>query len=88
MTAQAGAPSARKIQWLSIIWETVEETVKRLQLRIAKAIKLGRYSKAKSLQWLLTHSYHAKQQKRLLDPKQVLHKYRNKNLVLFLRSQN
>jgi RNA-directed DNA polymerase len=29
-------------------------------LRIAKAIKLGRYAKAKALQWLLTHSFFAK----------------------------
>jgi RNA-directed DNA polymerase len=29
-------------------------------LRIAKAIKLGRYGRAKALQWLLTHSFYAK----------------------------
>lgn len=60
MTASAGAPSNRKIQWKAIDWSTVEYQVKRLQLRIAKAIKLGRYSKAKALQWLLTHSFYGK----------------------------
>ena len=39
---------------------TVEYEVRRLQLRIAKAIKIGRYAKAKALQWLLTHSFSAK----------------------------
>jgi RNA-directed DNA polymerase len=60
MTAIAGAPSTRKILWKTIIWSTVEYEVRRLQLRIAKAIKIGRYAKAKALQWLLTHSFYGK----------------------------
>jgi RNA-directed DNA polymerase len=60
MTALAGAPSTRRIHWKTIDWSTVEYEVKRLQLRIAKAIKIGRYGKAKALQWLLTHSFYAK----------------------------
>ena len=60
MTATAGAPSAKKIHWKTIIWSTVEYEVKRLQLRIAKAIKMGRYAKAKALQWILSHSFYAK----------------------------
>jgi RNA-directed DNA polymerase len=60
MTAIAGAPSTRKILWKTIIWSTVEYEVRRLQLRIAKAIKIGRYAKAKALQWLLTHSFYSK----------------------------
>ncbi len=60
MTAEAGAPSTRNIHWKVIDWTTVEYQVKRLQLRIAKAIKMGRYGKAKALQWLLTHSFFAK----------------------------
>ena len=59
MTATAGAPSTT-IQWKTIIWSTVEYEVRRLQLRIAKAIKIGRYAKAKALQWLLTHSFYGK----------------------------
>ena len=60
MTALAGAPSTRSIHWKTIDWKTVEDQVSRLQLRIAKAIKTGRYAKAKALQWLLTHSFFAK----------------------------
>jgi RNA-directed DNA polymerase len=60
MTAIAGAPLARIIHWKAINWQTVENQVSRLQLRIAKAIKIGRYAKAKALQWLLTHSFFAK----------------------------
>jgi hypothetical protein len=41
MTAIAGAPSTRKIHWKTIKWSTVENEVKRLQLRIAKAINLS-----------------------------------------------
>lgn len=60
MTALAGAPSTKKIHWKAIVWSTVEDEVKRLQLRIAKAIKIGRHAKAKALQWLLTHSFYGK----------------------------
>jgi RNA-directed DNA polymerase len=60
MTAKAGAPSTGKFQWKTISWSTVELEVKRLQLRIAKAIKMGRFGKAKALQWLLTHSFSSK----------------------------
>lgn len=60
MTALAGAPSTRFTHWKVIDWKKVENQVKRLQLRIAKAIKLGRYAKAKTLQWLLSHSFFAK----------------------------
>jgi RNA-directed DNA polymerase len=34
--------------------------VKKLQMRIAQAVREGRYRLAKSLQWLLTHSFYAK----------------------------
>lgn len=60
MTAIAGAPSTRIINWKAINWQTVENHVSRLQLRIAKAIKIGRYGKPKALQWLLTNSFFAK----------------------------
>src|SRR5262245_8632553 len=58
--SNVGAPSARTISWKLINWDTVNTHVRRLQLRIAKAIKQGRYCKAKALQWLLTHSFYAK----------------------------
>lgn len=55
-----GAPSTRKLNWKHIIWHKVENHVRRLQMRIAKAIKIGRHNKAKALQWILTHSFFAK----------------------------
>lgn len=55
-----GAPSAGFKTWTSINWIQVEKQVRKLQMRIAKAIKEERYGKAKSLQWLLTHSFAAK----------------------------
>jgi RNA-directed DNA polymerase len=58
--SNVGAPSARTISWKLINWDTVNTHVRRPQLRIAKAIKQGRYCKAKALQWLLTHSFYAK----------------------------
>lgn len=46
--------------WKSIPWKAVEKDVRRLQTRIAKAVMEKKYRKATALQWLLTHSYHAK----------------------------
>jgi RNA-directed DNA polymerase len=60
ITTNVSAPSARRISWTLIQWDSVNYLVRRLQLRIAKAIKLGRYGRAKALQWLLTHSFYAK----------------------------
>lgn len=60
MVSTVGAPSARMIKWTSINWRTIQNFVYRLQMRIAKAIKLRCYGKAKALQWLLTHSFYAK----------------------------
>ena len=57
--AKSGAPSTG-ISWDTIEWHKQEDQVHRLQMRIAKAVREGRYSKVKSLQWLLTHSFSAK----------------------------
>ncbi|MEE9151382.1 MAG: group II intron reverse transcriptase/maturase [Thermoplasmata archaeon] len=57
---QIHAFSHRKLNWDSINWETVGRKVKKLQMRIAKAVREGRYRLAKSLQWILTHSFYAK----------------------------
>lgn len=54
-----GAPSTHD-QWESIKWNKVESEVKRLQMRIAKAVEEKRFGKIKALQWMLTHSYSAK----------------------------
>ena len=57
----AGAPSTHRVSsWKAIDWKAAESEVRRLQVRIAKAAKEGRYGKVKSLQWLLTHSFAAK----------------------------
>jgi len=44
----------------SVVWKTVQRNVLRLQMRIAKAVSEGKPGKVKALQWLLTHSYHAR----------------------------
>lgn len=60
MTANtAGAPST-SILWSTIDWAAIEDHVRKLQMRIAKAVKLKKYGRVKSLQWILTHSYYAK----------------------------
>ncbi len=49
-----------KDQWDNIDWKEVEKLVNRLQIRITKAVKEGKWYLAKRLQHLLTHSYYAK----------------------------
>lgn len=68
--AEIGAPSSEADRWEAIDWPHVEASVRRLQMRIAKAFREKRYRKAKALQWLLTHSHHAK----LLAVKRVTQK--------------
>lgn len=52
--------SSTALTWDAIDWRTVEKHVQRLQMRIAKAAREGRWGKVKALQWLLTHSFYAK----------------------------
>ena len=59
MTAKADAPLTY-VKWYDIDWDIIETQVKQMQMRIAKAIRRGEHRRAKSLQWLLTHSYYAK----------------------------
>jgi len=47
-------------QWHAIDWQRAQREVRRLQMRIAKAVKDGKPGKVKSLQWLVTHSFYAK----------------------------
>lgn len=56
----AGAPSTPPLTWDTIEWQKVVADVRQLQMRIAKAYRERKYGKAKSLQWLLTHSFSAK----------------------------
>jgi len=55
-----GAPFNVKSFWQPINWKAVEEFVRRMQMRIAKAVREGRFGRAKAIQWLLTHSFYAK----------------------------
>ena len=62
MTTQvcAGASSHEIEEWDSIDWTQCRREVRRLQARIVKATREGRYGKVKALQWLLTHSFSGK----------------------------
>ena len=55
-----GAASHYDVNWHSIDWGQAHRIVRRLQVRIAKAVSEGRWNKAKALQWLLTHSFYGK----------------------------
>ena len=46
--------------WESIDWNKCEQMVNKLQARIVKAQKAGKYGRVKTLQWILTHSFYAK----------------------------
>lgn len=64
MTAKSssltGASSSDTYSWKALNWHDMESSVRRLQMRIAKAVQERRHNKAKALQWLLTHSFQAK----------------------------
>jgi RNA-directed DNA polymerase len=47
-------------KWNSIHWKEAQREVRRLQMRIAKAVKEDRWNKVAVLQYLLTHSFYAK----------------------------
>lgn len=55
-----GAASNPGNIWKAVNWQKVIDEIKRLQMRIAKAVREGKLKKAKILQWLLTHSFYAK----------------------------
>jgi RNA-directed DNA polymerase len=53
----AGAAPGGAVSWHAINWRKVYRTVRRLQARIVKAIREGRWHKVKALVYLLTHSF-------------------------------
>lgn len=55
-----GASSTPSQDWKALPWDKIRQRVRRLQMRIAKAIKEKRHGKARALQWILTHSHSAK----------------------------
>ena len=54
------ASSGKASHWEQINWAKCERQVGRLQARIVKATRAGRWSKVKTLQRLLTHSFSGK----------------------------
>ena len=55
------APTDQKWEtWEDIDWNKCQHWVGKLQGRIVKAQKEGKYGKVKTLQWMLTHSFYAK----------------------------
>jgi RNA-directed DNA polymerase len=60
MTAQAGAALDETDGWNAIDWRAIDGAIRRLQARIVKAVREGRWNKVKALQHLLTHSASAK----------------------------
>ena len=57
---RAGAPITSAHEWKFILWTTVHKQVRRLQVRIAKAVLEKRWNKVKTLQHILTRSLVAK----------------------------
>lgn len=55
-----GAASQAPIHWHEVGWRSVNRNVRRLQVRIVKAVEEGRWGKVKALQRLLTHSLDGK----------------------------
>ncbi|ADL54989.1 group II intron reverse transcriptase/maturase [Gallionella capsiferriformans] len=57
MNLVVGAISNEEVDWHSFDWAKIHQIVKRLQTRIAKATREGKYGRVKALQWILTHSF-------------------------------
>ncbi|MDO1451650.1 group II intron reverse transcriptase/maturase [Rhodocytophaga aerolata] len=57
-----GAVSSEQAGWYAIDWQKAQRLTNRLQARIVKATREGRWGKVRSLQHLLTHSFSAKAQ--------------------------
>jgi len=51
-----GAAPDPAVDWHSLNWNKVHRTVRRLQARIVKAVREGKWHKVKALVYLLTHS--------------------------------
>ncbi len=51
------ASSGEAHTWDQVDWPQCEHHVRRIQARIVKATREGRWHKVKALQWLLTHSF-------------------------------
>ena len=58
--SRCAPPDQETSDWDRIPWDECHRRVRRLQERIVKATREGRWGKVKSLQWLLTHSFYGK----------------------------
>ncbi|MEW9582572.1 reverse transcriptase N-terminal domain-containing protein [Paraburkholderia sp. DGU8] len=58
--SDTGAPSHAAPMWEQANWSHIEAEVKRLQMRIAKAVREGRWGNMKAMQHLLTRSHSGK----------------------------
>lgn len=66
-TASAGASVNRRHPWYTVNWQVARNNIRRLQVRIAKAVKEKKWGKVHTLQRMITNSFHA----RLLAVKRV-----------------
>ena len=60
MTASAGALIDEANEWDQIDWNHARREVRRLQMRIAKAVKEGLWNKVRALQYLPSRSFYAR----------------------------
>lgn len=60
MNRQLCATPRTAQSWQEIDFKAAERSVKKLQMRIAKAVKEKKWGKVKALQWTMTHSFYAK----------------------------
>jgi len=59
-SAPTGASLRKPIEWHTINWEKAHRVVRRLQMRIVKAIQAGQKRKARALQYILVRSFSGK----------------------------
>ena len=52
--------TSKESTWRSIDFKKARREVRRLQMRIAKAVQAGDHGRVNALQWTLTHSFYAK----------------------------
>ena len=60
MSRKLCAASHTVQKWQDIDFAAAQHSVKKLQMRIAKAVKQQKWGRVKALQWMLTHSFYAK----------------------------
>jgi RNA-directed DNA polymerase len=60
ISTPTGASLRKPIEWHTINWEKAHRVVRRLQMRIVKAIQAGQKRKARALQYILARSFSGK----------------------------